>query len=198
VLAVALSADGELVASGGVDGTVRVWQRGDGDRLRVWQRQGGPVWSVAFAPDSRTLLSGGADGLVVSHRLGDPPPDAPAPLARAGPDDHAQDRGALLFRQCAACHTVTPDGGHRAGPSLHGLFGRVAGRLPGYPYSPALQDSELVWTAETIDQLFDVGPENLVPGSKMPLQRMPDARDRARLIAYLKQVTAAGQQGPRR
>jgi hypothetical protein len=32
----------------------------------------------------------------------------------------------------------------------------------------------------------------------MPLQRMPDARDRARLIAYLKQVTAAGEQGPGR
>jgi cytochrome c len=54
-----------------------------------------------------------------------------------------------------------------------------------------LQDSDLVWSAETIDRLFDVGPEVLVPGSKMPLQRMPDPKDRARLIAYLKQVTGA-------
>ena len=84
-----------------------------------------------------------------------------------------------------------PDGGHRAGPTLHGLFGRVAGTHPDYPYSAALRESDLVWSAKTIDRLFDVGPEVLVPGSKMPLQRMPDPEDRARLIAYLKQVTGA-------
>ena len=192
VLTVALSADRALVASGGIDGTVRVWRRGDGDRLQVYQRQGGAVWSVAFSPDGRTLLSGGADGLVVSHRL-DAKPDAVEPsVARVEEGAPAVDgRGAVLFRKCVACHTVTPDGGHRAGPTLHGLFGRVAGTHPDYPYSAALRESDLVWSAKTIDRLFDVGPEVLVPGSKMPLQRMPDPEDRARLIAYLKQVTGA-------
>jgi cytochrome c len=179
VLAVALSADGALVASGGSDGTVRVWRRGDGDRLRVYQRHTGAVWSVAFTPDGKSLLSGGADGLVVSHRL-DRPSDGPA-VRQAGSTapPPADQRGAALFRKCAACHTVTPDGGHRAGPSLYGLFGRVAGTHPGYPYSAALRESTLVWNAGTIDRLFEVGPESLVPGSKMPLQRMPDADDRA-------------------
>jgi cytochrome c len=194
VLAVALSADGRLVASGGLDGTVRVWRRGDGDRLRVYQRQGGAVWSVAFTPDGKTLLSGGADGLVVSHQLNQEPSDAPAQVAAAQVEntalagDHA--RGAELFRKCEACHTVTSDGGHRAGPSLHGVFGRVAGSRRDYPYSPALRQSDLIWSAKTIDRLFEIGPENLVPGSKMPLQRMPDPADRAELIAYLRQVTA--------
>lgn len=192
VLTVALSADRALVASGGIDGTVRVWRQGDGDRLRVWRRHRGAVWSVAFTPDSKTLLSGGADGLVVSHRLDQEPMAGDTKMAaveQAAPE--VDERGAELFRKCAACHTVTPDGGHRAGPTLHGLFGRVAGTRPDYPYSPALRESDLVWTAETVDRLFDVGPETLVPGSKMPLQRMPDPKDRARLIAYLKQVTGA-------
>ena len=195
VLSVALSPDASLVASGGLDGTVRVWRRGDGDRLRVYDRHAGPVWSVAFTPDGEHLLSGGADGLVVTHDLRRDPDGAPAIAAQPGPPhpaltaDHS--RGAALFKKCAACHTVTADGGHRAGPSLYRLFGRTAGSRADYPYSKSLRASSLVWTEATVDRLFEVGPENLVPGSKMPLQRMPDAADRALLIDYLRRITAA-------
>jgi cytochrome c len=196
VLSVALSPDGALVASGGVDGTVRIWRRGDGDRLRVYERHAGPVWSVAFTPDGTRLLSGGADGLVISYDLSEEAEVAPtAEIARvepaAAPGDEGS-RGAQLFKKCAACHTVTPDGGHKAGPSLFALFGRTAGSRPGYPYSKALRASALVWTEETVARLFEIGPDRLLPGTKMPLQRMPDADDRAELIAHLKRITAPG------
>jgi cytochrome c len=195
VLAVALSPDGELVASGGADGTVRVWRRGDGDRLHVYARHAGPVWSVAFHPDGKTLLSGGADGLVLTYDLtADGAEPAPArPLATALPDDGS--RGAELFRKCVACHTVTSDGGHRAGPTLYRLFGRPAGSHPDYPYSEALERSEVIWTEETVARLFEVGPDVMVPGSKMPLQRVPSAADRAALVAYLKRITTPGSGG---
>ena len=38
-------------------------------------------------------------------------------------------------------------------------------------------------------RLFAEGPEHYTPGSKMPLQRMPSAQDRADLIAYLRRIT---------
>jgi cytochrome c len=65
-----------------------------------------------------------------------------------------------------ARHTVTPDGGHRAGPTLYRLFGRPAGGHLDYPYSAALQHSDLIWTEETVARRFEVGPDVMVPGSK--------------------------------
>lgn len=205
VLSVDLSENGELVASGGVDGTVRVWRRGDGDRLKVFARHQGPVWSVAFTPDGKMLLSGGADGLVLTYDLADlaaaaagddgqtdgtisASRDAKRNAIAAG-DPGGAGRGEKLFRTCSACHTTTPDDGHRAGPTLYGLFGRTAGSHPDYSYSETLQKSDLVWSEETVDKLFAIGPDQLLPGTKMPLQRMPDSQDRAALIAFLKQVT---------
>lgn len=198
VLSVDLSDDGELVASGGVDGTVRIWRQGDGDRLKVFARHQGPVWSVVFAPDGETLLSGGADGLVLTYDLTDPAAESTGSDGLEAADVIAMvkegekielTRGEKLFKTCIACHTTTPDDGHRAGPTLHGLFGRTAGTHPDYSYSDALVDSDLVWNEETIDELFRVGPDHLLPGTKMPLQRMPDDQDRADLITFLKQVT---------
>lgn len=194
VLTVALSDDGSLVASGGVDGTVRVWRRGDGDRLRVYARHQGPVWSVAFAPDGKTLLSGGADGLVLTYDLDreeteENGTETKVAAAEASTSPTTASRGEKLFKTCVACHTTEPDDGHKAGPTLHNLFGRIAGSHPGYHYSKTLRESDLVWTEETIDRLFDIGPDHLLPGTKMPLQRMPDPKDRADLIAFLKMAT---------
>ena len=94
-------------------------------------------------------------------------------------------------RKCSICHTLGPDGERRAGPSLHRLFGRQAGTIRDYSYSNTLQTSDIIWSDVTINQLFDHGPDNFIPGSKMPMQRITAETDRSDLISFLKNATSA-------
>ena len=97
---------------------------------------------------------------------------------------------AEAFRACVACHTLDPDDGNRAGPTLHGIFGRRIASVPGYRYSPALRGMDIVWTPETVSKLFELGPATYTPGTRMPEQTIGGAEDRAALIRFLR--SAAG------
>jgi cytochrome c len=105
-------------------------------------------------------------------------------VARA---DEDATRGAKRFEECAACHKLEA-GANDVGPSLHGLFNRKAGDLADFRYSPALRRSGIVWTAQTLDT-FLADPQKAVPANRMPYAGLPEAADRADLIAYLQQAT---------
>jgi cytochrome c len=92
-------------------------------------------------------------------------------------------RGEKKFEECAACHSVA-DGDNRVGPNLHGVIGRKAGALDDFRFSPALKRSAITWTPDTLDA-FIADPQHVVPANRMPYAGMPDAADRADLIAYL-------------
>lgn len=177
---VALAAgDGVLVASS-VSGEVWVIRAADFTlRARIDSGQGA-VWSVAI--DGDTVLTGGNDGLIRRWALDG------TPLGQGGQADAGDDgsRGAQVWRACAVCHTLTPDDGNRAGPTLHGIFGRRIATAPGYAYSEALRSLDITWTAETVAALFEFGPEAYTPGSRMPEQRLPAPEDRQALIDYLR------------
>ena len=102
---------------------------------------------------------------------------------------YAGDHGAQVFRACVACHTLSPDEGNKAGPSLAGIFGRKIGSLPGYRYSEALKHMDIVWTPETVAKMFEVGPMQFTPGTKMPEQKIGSAEDRQALMEFLKKAT---------
>ena len=92
-------------------------------------------------------------------------------------------RGEQRFVDCAACHAPQP-GVANVGPSLQGVFGRKAATLADFRYSPALKRSGITWTPETLDA-FLADPQKAVPNNRMPYAGMPDAADRADLIAFL-------------
>jgi cytochrome c2 len=93
--------------------------------------------------------------------------------------------GQQTFRaQCGVCHTGGPgDGEGGQGPTLKGVVGRKAGALAGFPFTPALKTSGLVWSKENLDR-FLADPSKLVPGTAMPIS-VPDTKTRQDLIAYL-------------
>jgi len=58
---VAISEDSRLAASGGEDGTVRIWEIETGRTVHVLKGHEGAVGSVEFTPDDRHVVSGGSD-----------------------------------------------------------------------------------------------------------------------------------------
>ncbi|WP_109312105.1 c-type cytochrome [Ruegeria sp. AU67] len=194
ILALALSPDRSMLAVGDGEGYIMVidtleWRIAQDFRATLR----GPVWALAFSPDGQNLHAGGIDEAMYSWpvaSLGDQEQMAATePSFLKNPEE--MENGERQFaRKCSICHSLTPDDQRRAGPSLHGVFGRKAGTLTGYFYSDTLQDSDIIWNEETINALFDEGPDHYIPGSKMPMQRITEPRDRDDLIAFLRRATA--------
>ena len=106
--------------------------------------------------------------------------------AEAAPD---ATRGEQIYARCLACHALTFD---RVGPRHCGLLGRRAGSVPGFDYSPAMKNSKITWNEKTLDR-FLMNPLDMVPGTTMTYAGVPDAKDRADLIAYLKRASQSAE-----
>ena len=120
-----------------------------------------------------------------------------ASASAGGAEKSAPDamRGEQVYARCLACHALAYD---RVGPRHCGLFGRRAGSVPQFSYSPAMKKSGIVWNDKTLDR-FLTQPLKMVPGSAMTYDGVADPKDRSDLIAYLKHVnetTECGKQVP--
>jgi cytochrome c len=91
--------------------------------------------------------------------------------------------GKQVFVQCAACHATSDSNG--IGPGLKGIDGRKVGAVDGFRYSGAMKAISYSWDAKSLDA-FLTAPSKAIPGNAMPFAGIPDTKQRADLIAYLK------------
>ena len=101
-----------------------------------------------------------------------------AATARAGDAEHG---GALYESRCFGCHSLDAN---RIGPMHRGVFGRKAGSVADFAYSPAVKNSTIVWDESTLDRWL-TNTQAVIPGTRMNF-RVANPEDRADIIAFLK------------
>ena len=99
--------------------------------------------------------------------------------------------GEKIFVQCRTCHQIGPTAKNAVGPALNGLFGRPAGSIPGFNYSPANKNSGITWDEATFAEYIK-DPKAKIPGTKMIYAGLKDEEKIKDLIAFLKQYDASG------
>lgn len=121
---------------------------------------------------------------------------AVASLVATGAFAGDAEKGAKLYKKgCKGCHAIGEGAKNKVGPQLNELQGRVAGSLDGYKFSKSMKSAGadgLVWDDATLDAFLEK-PKALVAKTKMSYRGMKKEADRADLIAYLNQFSAASE-----
>ena len=135
--------------------------------------------SISYLDGFRSFLSGGSSvaALLVT-----------AMLTSASAEGNPQ-RGAVVYRSCAACHSLEPNL-HLTGPSLADAWGRQAATATDFPrYSKALKTQKFLWDETTLNAWL-ADPAAFVPGNQMTFRGIANDKGRQDLIAFLRLAMA--------
>lgn len=118
----------------------------------------------------------------------------PAPVSESERQVQSRDGASDFANKCARCHSLTP-GEHITGPSLHGVFNRLAGTVPDFDYSPSyvtagklgVRWDELNLKAYLIDQPAFLSQKIGAPASSEMDKHYPDEAFRYRIVEFLRE-----------
>ena len=119
-----------------------------------------------------------------------PPPGGAAPAAepiaaRLAAADPAAGQKDTLKLGCIACHSFNQGGRAGLGPNLYGVVGGPHAHMQGFEYSAALKSHTGPWTFDELDKWL-TKPSAYAPGTKMSFAGIPDPKERADVIDYLR------------
>jgi len=127
------------------------------------------------------LISFAALDLATASAVTAPPQPPAGPQITPLPGNVS--RGADIYEaKCGACHSLDSN---RIGPKHRGVFGRKSASAPGFCYTTALKNLNVVWDRQTLDRWLQ-SPTAMAPGTTMGY-RLTVPQERADVIAYLKQ-----------
>ena len=192
----AYSSDGKRIVTASKDGYVVEWDLESMAPVHEIHAHDRIAWAVAYAPGGQFAVSASSDeqARVWHMETGDRIGLVSTPVGEPQPWLESDHPGAKLYPKCARCHALTADGPSRSGPHFANLFGRKVGSVSGYHYSDALKSADFEWNDETLFRLFDIGPDKMLPGTKMPVQRVTDDAQLTALVDYLKVLTGKAQE----
>ena len=98
-------------------------------------------------------------------------------------------KGAKIYKKCVSCHMIGEGAKNRVGPHLNGIIGREIGAIADYKYSKAMVKyaaTAKIWSEENLAAYLE-SPRKLVKGGRMAFAGLRKEKDRADVIAYLKE-----------
>lgn len=96
------------------------------------------------------------------------------------------DAGERVAKRCLSCHNFTKGGANQTGPGLWNVLGRDIASVDGFNYSNTLNGLDGVWTYEKMNGYLE-NPAQWAPGTKMAFAGLNREKDRANIIAYMRQ-----------
>ena len=103
--------------------------------------------------------------------------------------------GEVIFKKCAACHSINKGGRNKIGPALYNVVGRKVGSVDDYKYSKTLASYAKDWTFEELNG-FLKKPSAYLKGTKMSYAGLRKEKERASVIKYLNQKSDSPKELP--
>jgi cytochrome c len=96
------------------------------------------------------------------------------------------DQGKQVYeRRCTGCHALDRN---KEGPRLAGVYGRQAGAVGDFKYSPALRSAHFAWDEQKLEKWL-TDTESVVEDNNMDFH-VAKAEERAVIIRYLKSLSS--------
>lgn len=144
------------------------------------------VTTEMFMPERPEKPAYIVEGVVEEQSASAAPVEVEKPIAFYLASASAE-KGAAVFKKCAACHSIEKGGANGIGPNLYGIVGDVHDHSAGFGYSDALMAMKgKPWTWDALNKWL-TNPKTYAPGTKMAFAGIAKPEDRASLLLYLNQ-----------
>lgn len=148
---------------------------------------------ATYTPTHSAALAGHQNVVALLRALGATPPTIEPISVFLNNADPS--KGEILYfakqspQSCIKCHSIEKGDEHintYGGPNLWGIVGRDTASVQSFDYSEQMSQLGGSWTVSELNALIASAVDYL-PGTVMRHKGMPDAKDRADLIAFLAQ-----------